>query len=149
MDNWRETLKKMMQAKGATIEKKALNLEEARSQIKNFLDTVVIPAFEDLQEELKKYGRNAIVERNDGHAALVVLRDDVEEFSYSIRGRCYHRMSFAYPEIGLDDGARICKAEVLLGDQVRFGNKLGVFTRDSIIRDFLNEYPKWMGWSKD
>lgn len=145
MKDWRARLQQAFEH-SSRGEKRNANLEESRRQVAAFVANTVVPAFEELREELRRHGRDAVIERDDRHAAITVLRDDEEEFSYAVRGRVFHRMRFAFPmHGGGDEEPVVIRAEVAVkaGKREREVAKL---TREAIIEDFLHEYVKWMGW---
>lgn len=145
MKDWRARLQHAFEQSGRG-EKRDGTLEESRRQVAAFIADTVVPAFEELREELNRHGRQAIIESDERHAAITVLRDHEEEFSYAVRGRVFHRTRFAFPvQAGDPTGPVVVRAEVA----VRAGKRereVAKLTRAAIIEDFLNEYVKWMGW---
>ncbi len=120
--------------------------ETCRPRIRRFMDEEVDPAFKRLAAELQRNGRGVQVDRHPFQATLVVLREGNEEFTYTLRGRTYRRMPFAFPELRGSAGEPICLAEILLRGGTISETPLEGFTRDQIIQNFLAEYAKWMGW---
>lgn len=121
-------------------------LAEGRAKIKNFINEIVNPAFEELKTELEKQGREIEIYDHDTSATLIVRREGDEEFRYAIRGRALRRAAVAFPELDEPDTPRILRAEVVLRGGVAGEYELEEFTHHGIIEDFLNEYAKWMGW---
>lgn len=146
MSDWRDKMKQLF-SRDRPHQSPSLNMGEARARIESFIENTVLPAFEELSVELRKYGREVEVNREPFMAVLTVFHDGREEYSYAVRGRAYHRFSFAFPEHGPEDAPRILRAEIVQSSGKSPDDRLEQFTRDGIIKDFLAEYAKWMGWS--
>lgn len=122
------------------------SVEKARREITNFINRTAKPALEALKEELETYDRRCSIERQQYQISLTVYHGEQEEFSYIVRGRAYHRMFFAFPEFG--DPSRdthIGRAEVTLGRDSYKGKAVETITGETIIRDFIEEYARWLG----
>lgn len=145
MADWRLRLKEMLSRTARP--QRGLGVEEARRAIEEFIENTVLPAFEELRVELESLGREVDIERGQHHAGLTVLREGKEEFSFAVRGRAYHKLSFAFPEMGKDNEPRICKAEVVLSGGRTHGHEVHTYSKEAIIQEFLDEYGKWMGWT--
>ncbi|MEA5444342.1 hypothetical protein VCB98_00735 [Gammaproteobacteria bacterium AB-CW1] len=147
MSDWRKDLKRVIEEEMQSPPQMShASVEHARRQISNFISRTAIPALEALKEELEQYDRRCEIERRDYQVALTVFHADEEEFSYVVRGRAYHRMFFAFPELG-DPGkeSHIVRAEVSLGRDSSHGAHTSEITRETIIRDFIREYARWLG----
>lgn len=147
MSNWRNDLKRVIEEEAQSPpEQSHETIERARRDISRFISHVAMPAFEALQDELKYYGRQCEIDRRDYQIALTVYHDDREEFSYVVRGRTFHRMFFAFPELG-DPGreGQLGRAEVTLNRDSERGTDVNDITRETIIRDFIAEYARWLG----
>ncbi len=146
MSDWRQRMKALFQRerprRGAEVD-----MAHIRETVEGYLDGTVVPAFEELRRELQQYGRTAEIDRQPFTAVLIVYHQGREEYSYAVRGRAYHKFNFAFPELGSEDAPRILRAEVLQSSGRNPEEKLEHFTRERIIRDFLDEYGKWMGWA--
>jgi len=147
MSNWREELKQVIETQMTTPpEMSQASVEKARREISRFISRTALPAFEALKEELETYGRSCEIDRRDYQASITVYHEDEEEYSYVVRGRAYHRMFFAFPEFG-DPGkdSRIGRAEITLNREGQSGKDVSEITMESIIRDFISEYARWLG----
>ncbi|MCL4800556.1 MAG: hypothetical protein KJ025_13275, partial [Burkholderiales bacterium] len=109
------------------------------------IERVALPAFAEIAEELRRTGRQALVDRGPVHAALTVLRDGREEFYYAVRLRAFQRMAFAFPEVARRPSAPMYRAEVVLRSGPRAELDAARLTREALIRDFLDEYASWIG----
>lgn len=146
VEDWRGRLKEIAEGKRLTQRRKVMPpLEDARARIRTFIDETVVPAFEDLEEELSGLGRETAIERGKTRAALVVFHEGEEEFACAVRGHAVRKMTFAFPEVG-EGMPPVFLAEVILRDSAVREDVMEKFTRDRIIADFLAEYAKWKGW---
>ena len=144
--DWRDMLADIVRRQAAARSGPKPRSAEA---VERFLETTVAPAFESLRTELARYGRAARIERAPGLAALTVLDEHGrEEFYYAVRAQAYRRMSFAFPEFDLKDPdakEQEVRAEVTLRSGPTAFDVTG-YTQEQIIRQFLHEYRKWLGW---
>ena len=144
LSDWRKRLAQIIGKR--KLPEAAGELKDARSNIREFIDGTVEPAFEEIKGELEKQGREVEIYDHDTSATLIVRRGGAEEFRYAIRGRAFRRAAVAFPELDEPDTPRILRAEVVLRGGVAGEYELEEFTHHGIIEDFLNEYAKWMGW---
>ncbi|MDQ2068387.1 hypothetical protein [Natronospira bacteriovora] len=147
MTNWREELKRVIEEQADTPpEMSHASVEKARREISRFISHTAMPAFEALKEELELYDRRCEIERRDYQITLSVFHDDEEEFSYSVKGRAFHRIFLAFSEFG-DPGkdSHIGRAEILLNREGEHGQAVSEISRETIIHDFIQEYGRWLG----
>lgn len=144
--SWRSRLRSILQQSSETAGRRPnVDVDRIRSQVNQFLDEIVIPAFKEIREELVQHNREVSIDKQPYQAVLTVRKDGKEEFSYAVRGRAYHKLSFAFPQFDDRDEPRLLRAEVLLPSGPRPEHKTNEFTKDGIIQDFLAEYAKWRG----
>jgi len=148
MSNWRKKLKELVEnaPKNAADSKAEQDkLEKRREEIKQFIQDTVLPAFNDIQQELEGYGRDVEVTPGKYKARLVVYRNEAEEFSYVIRGDASHHMSFAWPVIRPGEaGNEVTRAEIQKPGGLKKAFTLTEFTHEGIIEDFLEGYKNWV-----
>lgn len=144
--DWRSALRDLVSQKKPAQPPQQEAVEDTRKEVADLIENVVLPAFQELKAELENLDRTVEIDRRQYQASLTVHYHGREEFSYAIRGHVYHKMSFAFPEIVEGKTKRISKAEVVLRGGPRSGYEVHKFTKEGIIRDFLKEYKKWMGW---
>ena len=118
----------------------------ARRNVARFITDEVEPALRDIAEELERNGRVVEIDTSSFSAGIAVLRDGQEEFSYAIRARAYHPMSFAFAGIEKDGEPWQTRAEVILRGGLHKPLPPERMNRDAILHDFVREYGKWMGW---
>lgn len=144
MSDWRDELSKIIRSRGEPgMDKRRRALEESRQEIANLMSEVVVPAFEELREELEAHDRECHLDAKRLQATLTVYKQGREEFSYAVRGHAYHKMSFAYPEIGRDDEPRMARVEIVEKQGSRRSFDPASFTKEGIIKDFLEGYARW------
>lgn len=115
--------------------------------VRRFLQEVAVPAFEEVCEELARHGREGRLVRETESVSLSVYDPEgKEEFFYGIRAHCYRKLSFAFPEIAKKDPPKSqCRAEVFLRSGPAHFDVTG-YNKEQLIRQFLHEYRKWIGW---
>ncbi len=146
--DWRQRLDALIQRQKRPPEPKAVNVERAREQLSGFISAKVVPAFEQIADELSKRDRRCEIESNDYHATITVLHGEDEEFSYAMRARAYLRMSFALPDVSRPGRRRreVYRGEVVLDKGAGKEQPIDRWTVQAIIDNFLAEYAKWMDW---
>ncbi|KAA0679742.1 BCCT family transporter [Roseomonas genomospecies 6] len=144
--DWRQRLAAMVGRKAAIAVAAPPGAAGARRQVARFIAETVEPAFRDIAAELERLGRRAELDVGPFNAGLVVLRDGEEEFSYDIRARAYHPLTFAFPEMQAGDERWQMRVEVILRGGLHKQLPPDRTGREAIVHDFVQEYGKWMGW---
>lgn len=147
MSNWKEKLRGMMERapeNRSGHEASQRRLEERRAEITDFIQQTVLPAFEQIRQELEKFDREVEIVPGKYKGRMVVRKDGVEEFSYVIRGNAYHRMSFAWPVLRSDDDNQVARAEIQRPGGLKQAFSLDEYTQEGIIEDFLDSYRNWV-----
>lgn len=144
--DWRAHLAALVGKKEAAEASRRAGAVGARREITAFIAGTVAPALRQVAAELERHGRAAQVEVNLFNASIVVLRDGDEEFSYLVRGRVYHPWTVAFPELAPAAGQWQPRGEVVVRGGVHRQVAPDRFGKDEVIRDFVREYAKWMGW---
>lgn len=118
-----------------------------RPEVERFLEEVALPALQDLRQELEQHGRKVKLDRAPGYLALTVQDPHGhEEFYYGIRSRTTRPATFVFPEFDpRDAGKTVSRAEVMLRSGPASFDLSGL-SREQVIRHFLHEYRKWIGW---
>lgn len=124
------------------------DVDRSRDDVVRYIQTTVVDALQEVQEELKDYGRRGRLDTSDDAAALTVFHEGTEEFHYAVEARTYRLPNFAFPAMNLDDDeARYHRAEVHLRGEANPYDLMGC-TREEVIHDFLEEYGRQMRWEK-
>ena len=146
MMDWRDSLSDIFRRRKEPVPGPARGSQEA---VCRFLETTVLPAFEELKTEFSKHERDVRIERGPEAVGLIVLdAKGREEFFYAVRAQAYQKMSFAFPQLDFKEtpGARPrYRAEVVLRSGPTYFDVTG-YTTEQVIRNFLHEYRKWVGW---
>ncbi|MEX0730046.1 MAG: hypothetical protein WED00_15360 [Aquisalimonadaceae bacterium] len=145
MANWRKTLDEMFREVSKAEDQKD---DDSRQRVRQYLQDVVRPAFEELKSALEGHGRSVDLQFGRNSSEIAVIYKDEEEFYFAIKIRAYRRMDSAFPIIPLEDEqGRVCRAEAL----VREGSRLHDVTsydKDQLIDAFLYEYRRHVTWRR-
>lgn len=142
MSRWRESLNEIF----AAAEGREGAGDEPRRRVKHFIAQVVVPAFEEVAEELQGHGRDVEVEHGERRSSIRVLFEGEEEFFYEVRAKVYRKRDFAFPAIPLHDAEGVTyRAEAHLKDRP-LNEDVTDFTKDRIIESFLREYSRHLRW---
>jgi hypothetical protein len=85
--DWKSELGKFMDGQARTEQDAKTLADHDSAQVKNFIKSVVMPAFEAVQAELTKYGKNVEVHAGSDFAHIEISQGDVEEMTYTIKVR--------------------------------------------------------------
>jgi hypothetical protein len=142
MADWKDELSRLL----ASSERERKARRGSPPLIHEFLSGIVVPAFDDLGEALRTYGRSAEVMRDDRSASILVSKDGKEEFYYEVGVRPYAASAFRFPATPLRDSeGRSYRAEA----RVRSGppqQDLTHATRRHLIDSFLRQYERHLTW---
>jgi choline/glycine/proline betaine transport protein len=143
--DWKDMLSDILKPKPTKPGAEAIRA--SRPTIERFLNEVGLPALQEVRSELQQHGRQVKLERDTAYLALTVLDEHGhEEFYYSIRIRTTRPATFAFPELAPREPEKtVSRAEVLLRSGPASFDVSGL-TREQLIRHFLHEYRKWIGW---
>jgi hypothetical protein len=145
---WKNRLRSIME--GSQVESGAESQEEkARRRIVSFIHGTVVPAFEELKEELEDLGREVVVsvEKFSHQASLTVYKGEDEEFYYAVRGRAYRRKPPAFPVVRDESDQPLdlwVETDLRSGAQTKA--RVEAFFKQDVIDDFLEQYRKWMDY---
>jgi len=143
---WNERLRMLME-KVAERRRLEPSVDHANRAVSSFIKETVLSAFNEIAEELKKYDREVVIESDDRDASLIVLYDGQEEFAYGIYAHIYSRAHTAFPKIPEPGASELVeKAEVVLRTGRQKEYEIRDWTKEGIIREFIESYVKWMGW---
>jgi|GEM_PF-2474316 len=140
---WKTRLRELMDETGG--ERPPLPRHPLR--VRGFISDTVVPAFEEVAEELQEYGRDVEVEYGDRSASIQVLRDGKEEFFYAVRIKAYQTSRFAFPVLPLRDReGRTYRAEIHVRDRP-LHQDVTDSDKDEIIQYFLHDYARHLRWN--
>lgn len=122
-----------------------------RSHVNRFIEEVILPAFEEVAEELRKQGYTVAVESRDDKRCKLEVQHNVEvNFIYEVRPRAYTRPDFMSQEEESDEREeeereerKYFRAEVHLMEGGQDYDIMG-WSRDEVIDDILDQYEQHM-----
>ncbi len=115
-------------------------------RVRTYLVDVVVPAFEELAEELQDQGRDVEVEHGDRRASLRVLHEGQEEFFFEVKVHPYRKRDFLFPAIVLKDREDITyRAEAHLRDRP-LRCDVTELTREELLELVVREYERHLKW---
>ncbi|NQD80132.1 choline BCCT transporter BetT [Pseudomonas sp. CrR14] len=117
-----------------------------RSHVNRFISETVLPACQQVAEELGKQGRVAQVETGeDGRVTLSVSHGDEADFQYQVRPRALIQPSFVMRDTRDDtsEERKYFRAEVHLNEGGQDYDVMG-WNREEVIGDILDQYERHM-----
>ena len=150
MGDWRKTLRELLdEADQERTAREGGEADEAekRRRVKHFIEGTVVPAFEEVAEELQTHKRDVELEFARDFATITVFQDGEREFYYGIRARAYRKREFAFPAVVLRDArGRTYRAEAFTQDGP-LKHDVTDYTSGEIINSLLYEYRRHLRWS--
>ena len=145
-EDWRKQLKTVIWGYERYARQAAEHRAEAQPTIQHFLEQTAAPALENIRTELENNGRVATVERDTDSIRLVVWREGQEEFNFTVRGVVREPLTFAFPEINVEQEEIRPRAEIMQPGG-RIGDwDLDELSNEKIYDEFIAAYTHWMGW---
>jgi choline/glycine/proline betaine transport protein len=121
-----------------------------RAHVNRFIEEVIVPAFDEVGEELQKQGISFQVQRDEqtGQARLEVFHGEEIDFLYEVRPKAYAQPTFLVTQTKKDgdevqEEKKYFRAEVHLREGGQNYDVMG-WTKDQIINDILGQYEKHM-----
>src|SRR5262245_58328115 len=85
--DWKSELGNFVQGQARSQEDAKAQADHDLAQAKNFIKSVVVPAFEAVRDELTKYGKQVEVHAGSDFASIQISEGDVDEMTYFIKVR--------------------------------------------------------------
>lgn len=149
MSEWRTTLRGLLQETDTkrAAQRDAQEEAEKRRRVKHFIEGTVVPAFEEVAQELQDLNRDVELEYARDFATITIYRDSEREFYFGIRARAYRKREFAFPVVVLRDArGRAHRAEAFTQDGP-LKHDVTDYTTEEIIELLLYEYRRHLRWS--
>jgi hypothetical protein len=141
MTDWKNDLDAYLKEQKKTKKELKHQKEEMQRTVKIFMQSEVVPAFDELKKEFKKHKRDVEVENKKDWAVILIKKNKHKEFVYEIN-------------ISMDDGKLLAsksvytpndKGKLKLGVEGKIRNsansmQIGRIDKDDIIGDFLETY---------
>ena len=143
MSDWKADMEGFFHEKQKKAQVNEDKLKDTKSEVGTFFSAVVIPAFEEIKTELKKYQRESNVFGGIDSASIVISYKGYTEFTYSIK--VYPGTPFPCSEIHFRKRSEVktYRAEGIL----RAGSQdytVAQITKEEIIEQFLSDYKNHM-----
>ena len=112
-------------------------------EVRDYIGKVVVPALEDVRQEIEKRGRNATVSWVDGNqsASLTVPASGVRDFVYGVQPAAHRLPAFSAAEAA--QGGLRYEARTFFSDGSRGYDLMGM-TRDHVIADVLVQFDRYL-----
>jgi hypothetical protein len=141
MDDWKTDLEIHFKEQKEIKKEIEAHKESIKKQVKRFIKKEVLPAFEALEKELKKYKRDMQLDKKKDRAVLMVRRKKKKEFVYEINIRADGEELMVNKSVYTPNK----KGKLKLGVEGKISNLensplLGNISRDDIVADFLIQY---------
>lgn len=135
MADWRNELSGILGGKA-----RATRAEQENAQFEAFLDTVALPALNEVAEELiGKHGRDAQVRRAPASVTLSVRAAEVEEISFRVMKHFVQTGILPRAEVRINRGTRLVKYECMFKDDPQ-NYPIAEVTPQEIIATFIKYY---------
>jgi hypothetical protein len=85
--DWKSELGKFVNDQARTQQDAKTQADHDVAQAKNFIKSVVVPAFEAVKAELTKYGKQIEIHAGSDFASIQISEGDVDEMTYFIKVR--------------------------------------------------------------
>jgi len=133
--DWRNELGGILAGKA-----RATRAEQENAIFEAFLDTVAIPALQELAEELNtRHGRDAQIRRAPASATLGVRYNDIEEITFRVMKHFVQSGILPRAEVRLNRGQRLMKYDCMFRHDPQT-YPIAAVTKDDIILVFLKYY---------
>jgi len=133
-DNWRKNLGSFLSGTDKT------RLQREVSDIGNFIQTIVLPAFKEIKDELVSHGRTVTIRPADSSAAIIVRYHGDEEITYRVQGRSYPDRILPFAEIRVRErkGLKLVTIESMFRPGTEY--HMSDITCEEVIQNFLHNY---------
>lgn len=113
---------------------------EPKMDMKGFIDTVAVPAFNEVADAMRSHGRDVTIRNTDASAAIMICLNGEEEMSYRVQGRMFPNGLRPYAEIRFRErkGHRYISVESMIRSGGEY--QLSDVTRQEVIDDLLRHY---------
>jgi len=133
--DWRNELGSILAGKA-----RATRAEQENAIFEAFLDTVAIPALQEVAEELTaRHGRDAQIRRAPASATLSVRYNDIEEITFRVMKHFVQNGILPRAEVRLNRGQKMMKYEGMFRADPQI-YPIAAVTKEDIILGFLKYY---------
>ena len=115
------------------------------SEVNAWIETVVVPALQEVAPEMEKQGLSASVERESDRAWITLDHGDHPEFVYGAETKPYEGSDEPGTDAQADAESAYARAEVFLREGGQHYDIFG-YTKNQVIRDLLRQYERHRQW---
>ena len=135
MADWRDELDSIFEGRA-----RAARAEQENAEFTTFLESVAMPALQDLAQEFNgRHNMDARVSRAPGAAKLAVYGDGVEEINFSVLKHYSPDGILPAASVRVNRGAYVAKHEVMFKPEAPAYTVMDV-TKDDVIACFLKYF---------
>jgi hypothetical protein len=141
MSDWKSELANSFNKKEQINKVNEEKLKATQGEVAKFYSEVVVPAFEELKVELKKYQREVKVSSGLDSATIFANHKRELELGYSIKVKIFPDRVIPYSETRYRDKSK--KKSYRAEGALRYGSQdydISMITKDEIIEHFLSHY---------
>jgi len=119
--------------------------QPTEERVRAFLKDTVLPALEEVAEEIRSRGLDAQVTGEDGSAMLTVAHGTEDEFHYGVALKAVRVPDFAFSELEGKEAEhrKVWRVEVALREGGQRYDIMG-YTKEQVIADLLAQYERHM-----
>jgi hypothetical protein len=105
-----------------------------------FIESVVLPAFQEISDEMSRHGRHVTQRHTEAASSLIVQHHGEEELRYRIAGQTFPTRILPCTEIRFRE--RAGNRRISVEGLIRSGSdyQMADITKDEIIEDFVKHY---------
>ena len=145
MSDWKKDMDSLFRGQEAKAKDDEQKLAKNRSEAEAFCSSQVVPAFEELKEELEKHDREVRISPGPSGASLLVEYKGNTEFEYSIHVKVYTARAVPVQETrGFSEG-KSWRSEGSLRSGLQ-DYTIDDITKEDIITNFLSSYRLQVHW---
>ncbi len=121
-----------------------------KKDIHEFMDTIVLPAFQELQKQLKISGINAVIVHNKNKSSslsweIIIPYDTITNFKYGVMAEKKVMSDLLLNEENMPDSSSdISYIPVSYYNSGRRGNDIQYLSKEELISDILREYERFL-----
>lgn len=138
-NDWRSELGKIMGGKS-----KATRAEEETARFVKFSNDVVMPAFKELETELKRHDRKVLVRETTAATSITVMNGEKEEITFRLLARSLSTGLVPYIEGRVRSKGQVSNK---FDEQLKVDGKVCTIEQvkaNDVIESFLGQYGKTM-----
>lgn len=137
MSDWRTDLDDFFEKQETLTQAEEAHEAQALLQVEAFLAETVLPAFEQLQEQLEKHGREVKIAQEGHQATISVLHEGKPEIMYRLYADARQPI-IEYAFISAESGQALKASDVITEEDSPL--PVEEIDQEAIIRHFIRKY---------